>query len=233
MGPWTQVEILFLQIVVIWDSPSYGGNSMGSWAYRVNIFSGFLNSMSGLCINNMCLADWTDLNNVVKSRWTAHYLAKFDSGGYIWWLFSLWNRCSLLIQDIDEIINDWWSSPVNRGAITIANYSAWPATSGTNPLLTLRDKSDNKTCWIWLGVWKIQSNCTWDGWAVSTAIQNNVVKYDDTVGTMTGSALYSVGNQIWINTATPTAWYALDISGSTRVTGNIVAWAANSYDLGR
>lgn len=63
--------------------------------------------MSGLCINNTCLADWTDLNNLVKSRGTAHFLAKFDSGGYIGDSSLYETGAQLWIQDIDEIINDW------------------------------------------------------------------------------------------------------------------------------
>jgi hypothetical protein len=79
MGPWTLSGNIISPNSTGWLL-AIGGNTMSSGAYSLNIFSGFLNSMSGICINNTCLADWADLNNLVKSKGTAHFLAKFDSG---------------------------------------------------------------------------------------------------------------------------------------------------------
>ena len=42
-----------------------------------------LNTGSGLCINDVCIATWDGLNNIVRSSGTPNYISKFDSGGLI------------------------------------------------------------------------------------------------------------------------------------------------------
>ena len=56
------------------------------YTFDVQGNSGIIRASSGFCLgmtSTGCLSDWSDLNNLVKSKGSPNYIAKFDSGGVI------------------------------------------------------------------------------------------------------------------------------------------------------
>lgn len=58
---------------------SIGRTNVSSWAYRVDVANGFVNSASGYCINNTCIPNWSGIFDAINGQ--GNYLPKWNTSG--------------------------------------------------------------------------------------------------------------------------------------------------------
>ena len=217
-----------------WYLPNFGTGGNGLYASNIHYTGGkigintinptyrfdvqgsgsIIRAGSGFCLGmtaSGCLTDWTDLNNIVKSTGTPHYIAKFASNGTVGNSQLYETGGQLWIGDVPGII--WWAA--TRWYITIeANGS----TNSSSPFLTLSENGWQE-CRMWItGSSKLGSNCLWAAGTSGLGLQpHQIAKADSLWDAFTGSVMYQNGLNIGIGTSI--AWAKLEVAGQVKITG--------------
>lgn len=214
---WSGGNGLFPSNIHYNNTGKYGINTtLPQYMFDVQWSGSIIRAGSWFCLGmtaSGCLTDWTDLNNIVKSTGTPHYIAKFGPTGSIGnsQLYETWGQ--LWVGDISSII--WWGA--TKGYITV---EAFGSTNSSNPLLTLSENGGQE-CRMWMnGSNKLGSNCAWTaGTAGLWFLPHQIPKADSLWDALTGSVIFQNGSNIGIGTASATS--TLTVSGTTLISGDL------------